>query len=258
MWRWPVIEQRRNVTNAQKWKVFTIHAKLISLAAQKGWDPNKNPSLFEAIEKAKKANVPSDNIARAIKKWTWDDKDSSQIQEVYYEWYSAGWVWIIAKALTDNKNRTSSNIRHIFGKYSWNLWEMWSVSSFVFKHAGACYIDISGKKLEDLEENIIESWADDYVLDEENIVKIITQKQNLNQVVKFLESKNFNIKEYNLEYIPTNIIQITDFEKALKIIKLIEELQDDEDIEKVWFNYEMSEELQKQVLDAIEKAKFRT
>ncbi len=258
MWRWPVIEHRRQISNAQKWKVFTIHAKLISLAAQKWWDPNKNPALFEAIEKAKKNNVPNENINRAIKKWTWEDKSANQIQEIFYEWYASWWVWIIIKSLTDNKNRTTSNIRHIFTKYSWNLWESWSVSSFIFKFVWICYIDISWKKLNEIEDYIIESWASDYLKEDENIIKIITEKQDLKQVIKYLELKNINVYEYNLEYIPTNIIKITDFEQWLKIIKLIEELENDEDIEKVWSNYEMSEELEKQIIEAIEKAKFRT
>jgi len=258
MWRWPVIERKKNLSNALKWKVFTIHAKLITLAAQKWWDPDKNPTLYDAIEKAKKANVPTDNITRAIKKWTWEDKDSAQINELYYEWYAAGWVWVVAKSLTDNKNRTSSNIRHIFSKYGWNLWETWSVSSFWFKFAGVIILDLSWKKLEDIEEDIIESGADDYSMEDEEMVRIVTQKQDLMQVVKFLKDKGYNLDSFGLEYVPTNLIEITDFDKALKIIKLIEDLEEDEDIEKVWHNYNIPEEIQLQAIEAIEKARFRT
>lgn len=259
MWRWPVIERKRALTNALKWKVFTIHAKLISLAAQKwGWDPDKNPTLFEAIEKAKKANVPADNIARAIKKWTWEDKDWLQIMELYYEWYAAWWVAIIAKSLTDNKNRTSSNVRHIFTKFWWNLGESGSVSNFAFKFVWSILINIEWKTLDQIEEKIIESWADDYIIEDEQEVKIITQKSELANVKKFLEDNKFEIIESGLEYMPSNSTEITDFDKALKIIKLIEELEEDEDIEKVWHNYIISEELQNKVIDAIEKARFRT
>ncbi len=258
MWRWPVIERKRALTNALKWKVFTIHAKLIALAAQKWWDPDKNPSLFEAIEKAKKANVPADNITRAIKKWTWEDKDAAQINEIYYEWYAVWWVAIVAKSLTDNKNRTSSNVRHIFSKYWWNLWETWSVSNFAFKFVGAIYIPLNWKTLDDFEEIIIESWADDYLLEDEETLKVITQKSDLANVSKFLKENNIEITESWLEYIPSNLVDITDFDKALKIIKLVEDLEEDEDIEKVWQNYSISDELQNQVIDAIEKARFRT
>lgn len=258
MWRGPVIEKKRNISNAAKWKVFTIHAKLIALAAQKWWDPDKNPSLFDAIEKAKKANVPTDNISRAIKKWTGEDKSGLQIMEIFYEGFAVWWVWVIAKSLTDNKNRTSSNIRHIFTKYGGNLWETWSVSNFGFKFMWVIYIDLNDKTLEDIEEDIIESWAEDYILEDENEVKIITEKQNLMQVVNFLNSKWFVLNSFWLEYIPNALVEIIDFDKALKIIKLLEDLEEDEDIEKVWHNYNISDELQLQALDAIEKAKFRT
>lgn len=258
MWRGPVVERRKNLVNAQKWKVFTIHAKLIALAAQKWWDPDKNPSLYEAIEKAKKDNVPADNIARAIKKWTWEDKDSSIIHEIYYEWYATWWVGIVAKSLTDNKNRTSSNIRHIFSKYSWSLWESWSVSSFWFKFGGVINLNLDWKALEEIEEIIINSWASDYIIEDEWFVKIITEKQDLMSSVNFLKSNNLKIEEFGLEYIPTNIIDIVDFDKALKIIKLVEDLEEDEDIEKVWCNYNISDDLQNQVIEAIEKARFRT
>lgn len=258
MWRGPVIERKRNISNALKWKAFTIHAKLITLAAQKWWDPDKNPTLFDVIEKARKANVPTDNIARAIRKWTWEDKSGLQIMELYYEWFAVGWVGIIAKSLTDNKNRTSSAIRHIFSKYGWNLWETWSVSSFGFKFMWVIYLELKGKKLEELEEIIIESGAEDYLLEDEEILKILTQKQDLAQVANYLKNKNLSIESFWLEYVPNNFIEITDFDKALKIIKLIEDLEEDEDIEKVWYNYSIPDELQDQVIDALEKAKFRT
>lgn len=258
MWRWPVIERKRALTNALKWKVFTIHAKLITLAAQKWGDPEKNPTLFEAIEKAKKANVPADNITRAIKKWTWEDKDSAQISELYYEWYAVWWVAIIAKSLTDNKNRTSSNIRHIFTKYGWNLGETWSVSNFAFKFVWVVLINLNWKKIEDIEEAIIESWADDYFSEDENEVKVITQKNELSNVLSSLKKSWLDVMESWLEYMATNFVEITDFDKALKIIKLLEDLEEDEDVEKVWYNYNISDELQNQAIDAIEKAKFRT
>ncbi|MBP8016796.1 YebC/PmpR family DNA-binding transcriptional regulator [Candidatus Gracilibacteria bacterium] len=258
MGRGPVIEQRRNITNAQKGKTFTIHAKLITLAAQKGGDPDKNPALSDAIYKAKKDNVPNENIARAIKKGTGEDKTGTQIQEVFYEGYGAGGVGVIVKVLTDNKNRTASNIRHLFTKNGGSLGEAGSLSGFTFKFVGVCYIDITGKKLEEIEEFIIESGASDYSQNDENTIKIITEKQSLKQVTGYLESKGLKIMEYNLEYMPVNTIEISDFEKAVKILKLVEELENDEDVETVWFNYEMSEELEKQAKEAIENAKFRT
>ena len=258
MWRWPVIERQKALNSVLRWKVFSIHAKLIALAAQKWWDPAINPSLFEAIEKAKKDNVPADNIARAIKKWTWEDKAWTMIQEIYYEGFWIWGVWIITKALTDNKNRTSSSVRHIFSKYGWNLWETWSVSSFSFKFMWVCYLNLWEKNIEEIEEDIIESWAEDYFLEDERTVKILSQKQDLANVTKYLKEKWLEITEFWLEYVPNTTISITDFDKVLKIIKLVEDLEADDDIEKVWHNYDISDELQAQAIEAIEKAKFRT
>ncbi|MDD2486915.1 MAG: YebC/PmpR family DNA-binding transcriptional regulator [Candidatus Gracilibacteria bacterium] len=258
MGRGPVIERQKALVNALRGKTFTIHAKLISLAAQKGGDPDKNPTLHEAIEKAKKDNVPSENIARAIRKGTGEDKEGIQIQEIYYEGYGVGGVGIIAKTLTDNRNRTTSSIRHIFSKYGGSLGETGSVSNFAFKFMGVCYISLSGKKLEEIEEYIIESGAEDYNLEEDDTVRVLSQKQDLASVVKYLKEKGLEITEYGLEYIANSTIGISDFDKALKIIKLVEDLEGDEDIEKVWHNYDISDEMQNQAIEAIEKAKFRT
>lgn len=258
MWRWPVIERQKALMSALRWKVFTIHAKLIAMAAQKWWDPSKNPTLYEAIEKAKKDNVPAENIARAIRKWTWEDKEWVQIQEVYYEGYWIWWVWIIAKTLTDNRNRTTSSVRHIFSKYGWSLGETWSVSNFAFKFMGVCVVDLWNNNMDDIEEDIINSWAADYALEDEKNVRILSEKQDLASVVKYLKEKWLNVTQFSLEYIATNMISITDFDKALKIIKLVEDLEEDEDVEKVWYNYDISDELQNQAIEAIEKAKFRT
>ncbi|MCK9272580.1 YebC/PmpR family DNA-binding transcriptional regulator [Candidatus Gracilibacteria bacterium] len=258
MGRGPVIERKRSLTNALKGKVFTIHAKLIAMAAQKGGDPDKNPTLLDAIEKAKKANVPNDNIARAIKKGTGEDKSGALIQEIFYEGYGVGGVGIIVKTLTDNKNRTTSSVRHLFNKYGGNLGETGAVSSFGFKFMGVILVNLNSKKLEDIEEIIIESGADDYLLEDEGQVKIIADKQNMGATLKFLKESGLEIAESSLEYIPQNFISITLFDKAAKIIKLIEDLEEDEDVEKVWHNYDIPDDLQMQVIEAIEKSRFRT
>lgn len=142
MWRWPVVAKRRDAVNAVKWKVFAIHAKLITVAAQKWGDIDANAALYAAVHKAKKDGVPNDNIDRAIKKWTWADKDAAVIEEITYEWYAAGWVAILVNVLTDNKNRTVSSIRHIFDKFSWNMWENWAVS-WMFHRKWVIFIDPS-------------------------------------------------------------------------------------------------------------------
>jgi YebC/PmpR family DNA-binding regulatory protein len=136
--KWHNIKVRKGVQDKIRGKTFTIHAKLIALAAQRGGDPDKNPALTEAIFNAKKANVPADNIDRAIKKGTGEDKSAETILELYYEGYAPGGVGMIVRTLTDNKNRTASNMRHHFSKHGGNLAETGAVSSYGFAYRGVC------------------------------------------------------------------------------------------------------------------------
>lgn len=172
MWRGPVIERQKQATAKERGKVFAIHAKLIAIAAAKWADPSQNAALAEAITKARKENVPNDNIDRAIKRWSGQEKGAAQIEEVTYEGYAAGWVAVIIKALTDNRNRTAPNIRHAFSKCSANLGETGSVSNFAFRYVGE--IVISWTLNEAIEEIIMESGASDYFEQSGELI-IITQ-----------------------------------------------------------------------------------
>lgn len=256
MGRGPVIQARKNAVNAVKWKIFSLHAKLISVAAAKWWDPEKNPTLATAIYKAKKEWVPTDNIERAIKKGTWEDKDAAIIQEIVYEWYAPGWVSVIVSVLTDNKNRTVSSIRHIFTKYGWNMGESWAVS-WMFHRKGVIFIDPKKHSYESIEEIIFETEAEDLV-NTDSYIKIITSVEDFNKVETYLEDKHIEIMESKIDYIADNEIEITEFDKVLKFTKMMEAFLEDEDINTVSTNEIIWEELQKQVDEFIEKNTFRT
>ncbi len=256
MWRWPVVQARKDAVNKVKWKIFSMHAKLISIAASSWWNPDDNPALFSAINKAKKEWVPNDNIDRAIKKWTWEDKDALQIMEITYEWYATGWVSVMVSVLTDNKNRTVANIRHIFSKFGWNMGESWSVS-WAFHRKGVIFIDPSKHTCEEVEELVYETLAQDFI-SKDWYIKIITSVEDFWEVENFFEQKGISILESKLDFVPENDIEITDFDKALKFTKMIEAFCDDEDVSLVSTNEIISSELQKQVDDFIEKNTFRT
>ncbi len=256
MWRWPVVEKKKNQSNALRQKAFSIHAKLISIAAQKWWDPDKNPSLYDVIEKARKDNVPNDNIERAIKKWTWEDKMWEQISQMVYEWYAPGWVAVVIQVLTDNKNRTAANIRHVFSKFGWSMWEQWSVS-WIFSLSWILIFDSEKVSQAKVEELVFETDAQDFIVEDDEI-RIITSVENLISTTKFFKEKGFIAESSKLEYIPNNFVEVTEFDKALKIIKMMEALDEDEDVEDYSFNYQISNELQQEVLDFIEKNTFRT
>jgi len=256
MWRWPVVAARKNQSNAAKQRIFAIYSKLISIAAQKWWNPDKNPHLADAIEEARKHNVPNDNIIRAIKRGTGEDKLAGQIDKVIYEWYWPWWVAIIVTTLTDNKNRTASNIRHIFSKYGWNLGEPWSVS-FIFEKKWLLAISLKNYSKDELEKLVFETSAEDF-FEEEWMFKIITSVKDFQEVKKYFSSKNINFEFADLDFIPSSMVEIDDFDKALKITKMLEAFNEDEDVEKVSVNCSISPELQKEVNDFIEKNTFMT
>ena len=256
MWRGPVVQARKDAVNKVKWKIFSMHAKLIAIAASKWWNPDDNPALNTAIHKAKKDWVPNDTIDRAIKKWTWEDKDAAAISEIIYEGYAPGWVSVMVQALTDNKNRTVANIRHIFSKYGWNLWESWAVS-WMFHRKWVIFIDPKKYNAEEIEELVYETDVEDFIV-EDDYLKIITSVEDFIKVEKFFEDKKIEFLEAKLDFVPDNYVEITDFDKALKFTKMMEAFDEDEDVNTVSTNEVISPELQKEVNEFIEKNTFRT
>ncbi len=256
MWRWPVVAKRRDAVNAVKGKIFSIHAKLITVAAQSGWDIDSNPSLYTAVHKAKKEWVPNENIERAIKKWTGEDKSTAQIIEIVYEGYAPGGVAVMVTTLTDNKNRTVANIRHIFSKCSWTMWETWAVS-WMFHRKWIIFIDPSKYSFDKIEELVYETSAED-IISEEAYIKIITAVEDYSDVEKFLEENGIEIMESKLDFVADNEVEVTEFDKALKVKKMIEAFEEDEDVSQISTNELISAELDKEVDEFIEKNTFRS
>jgi len=256
MWRGPVVAKRRDAVNSVKWKIFAIHAKLIALAAQSGWDIDMNPTLAMEVDKAKKAWVPNDNIDRAIKKGTGEDKYAAQITEIIYEWHASGWAAIIVQVLTDNKNRAAASIRHIFAKAGWNMWTSGAVS-WMFKRKGVIIIDSEIHDYDFIEELAMETDVEDISIDWREI-KIITELEDFNTVNKFLNEKNIELHSSELEFVPDNTVEITEFDKALKYKTLMNAFEEDEDVQSVFGNWILSDKLEEEVETFIEKNTFRT
>lgn len=254
--KWHNIKHRKAAQDAVKGKTYAIHAKLITMAAQNGWDPEKNPSLDLAISNAKKDWVPAENIERAVKKGTGEDKTGVQIMGIVYEGYAPGGVALIISALTDNKNRTAANMRHIFAKFSGSMGEPGSVS-WIFQKKWVIIFDKESVDTDKLEELIFETSVDDMKV-EEDIIKVITTSEKLEEVKSFFLKNKFTFEQAGNEYIPSNEVKVDEFDKALKITKMIEALEEDEDIEDYALNYTISDELQQEVDEFIEKNTFRT
>ncbi|QFR38774.1 YebC/PmpR family DNA-binding transcriptional regulator [Candidatus Gracilibacteria bacterium 28_42_T64] len=256
MGRGPVVAKRRDAVNAVKGKVFSIHAKLIAIAAQSGGDPDQNPGLAAAIYKAKKEGVPNDNIERAIKKGTGEDKEAAQIVGIMYEGYAPGGVALVVNVLTDNKNRTVASMRHIFTKYGGNMGESGAVA-WMFKRKGIIFIDPAKHDFESIEALTYETDAEDICM-EASYIKITTGLDDFSSVENFFINNNIALFESKLDYIPDTDTEITEFEKALKFTKMMEAFNEDEDVEWVATNEVISDELQKEVDAFIEKNTFKT
>lgn len=256
MWRWPVIAQKKEASAKAKAKVNTLHVKIIAVAAEKWADPSLNTTLADAIHAAKKEGVSIDVIDRAIKRGAWLDKESTKVEEVIYEWYAPGWVGIIVRALTDNRNRTAPSMRHIFSAFWGNLGETGTVSNFAFDYRGVIHLE-SVNDTDTLETTIMETPAEDYHFNEDDIT-IITHRTELLVTRKILEENGYTLTRASFEYLPKNYVEVTDPDNVLKIYRMLEEFHEDEDVEVVWNNAEISDTLWKEAEEKVDASKFRT
>ena len=220
-------------------KLFSKLAREITVAAKLGMpDPAFNPRLRAAILAAKAENVPKDNIERAIKKS--QGGDGENYDEIRYEGYAPGGVAVIVEALTDNRNRTAGEVRSIFTKAGGNLAETGAVS-FMFDHVGVVEYDVDKASADAMLEAAIEAGAEDVVSDDSGH-QIFTQADDLAEVTKALEAKFGEPRKSALTWKPQNSIAVDD-EAGEKILKLIDALDDNDDVQNVYANFEVSDEL---------------
>lgn len=241
--KWANIKHKKAKSDEKRGKEFTKVAKEITIAVKSGGggDPESNAKLKLAIQKAKSINMPNDNITRAIKKGT-GEIQSEVIEEFCYEGYAPAGVAVMLDIATDNRNRTAPDIRHLFSKHNGNLGESGCVS-WMFKRVGLISID---KEKAPYEEELmilaLECGADD-VRDEGESFDIITGIENFLEVKEALEKAGVVIAEADLDMLPENQVEINDVDTAMKIIKLIDLLEDHEDVQRVYTNMNISDEV---------------
>ncbi|MEL4896459.1 YebC/PmpR family DNA-binding transcriptional regulator [Crocosphaera sp. Alani8] len=244
--KWANIKRQKERVDAKKGKTFAQLSRAIIVAAKHGIaDPNGNFQLRTAIEKAKAAGIPNDNIERAIAKGAGTyENDDTIYEEIRYEGYGVGGVAILIEAFTDNRNRTAADLRSAFTKNGGNLGETGCVS-WMFEQKGV--VRIEGKIDEDsLLEASMEGEAQSYELyDEEGeqSAEVFTDMTNLDALSQILNNQKFNVTEVELRWVANNLIEIEDDEQAKSIIKLIEALESLDDVQNVTANFEMSDEL---------------
>jgi len=230
--KWATIKRKKAVTDAKRGKMFTRLIKEIAIAAREGGDPSGNPRLRLAIDNAKAQNMPADNIDRAIKKAT-GELEGQQYVELIYEAYGPVGSAIVVEVATDNKNRTVAEIRHIFSKNSGNMAESGSVL-WMFDRKGIITIPAEGKTEDEMMEILLEVGADD-LQSEEGFFIVQTSVEDFEPVRKELVAKKLNIENASLQWVAKNNINVTG-EDAIKLDKLIDSIEDQEDVQNVFHN----------------------
>jgi YebC/PmpR family DNA-binding regulatory protein len=237
--KWHSIKHKKAAADAKRGKVFTRLIREISMAAKAGGgDPDKNPRLRKAVNDARAENMPADNIKRAIQKGT-GELEGTQYEEVAYEGYGPSGVAIYVQAVTDNKNRTVSELRHIFTKNGGRIGESGCVA-WMFKRMG--YIDIEkGKADEDAIMDIALANGADDLKDDGFVFEITMAPEKYDAVLEALKAKDIEIATSNVGYIPQNTIKV-EGKEAQQVLRLMEELEDHDDVQNVSANFDISEE----------------
>ncbi len=240
--KWANIKRQKARVDAKKGKTFTQLSRAIIVVARNGIpDPAGNFQLRTAIDKAKAAGIPNDNIERAIAKGagTYQDGDSN-LEEIRYEGYGPGGVAVLIEALTDNRNRTAADLRAAFSKNGGNLGETGCVS-WMFGQKGVVILE--GKIEEDfLLEVSLEANAETYELNPEG-AEVFTEVSNLENLNQTLQQKSLPVSEAELRWIPDNIIEVSDPDQGRSLLKLLDALESLDDVQNVTANFDMSEEL---------------
>lgn len=237
--KWANIKHRKAKGDAAKGKIFTKIGREIAVAVKEGGsDPDSNSRLRDAVAKAKANNMPNDNVARSIKKAA-GELGNVNYEKIIYEGYAAGGIAVIVEALTDNKNRTAGDVRHLFDKYGGSL-GLPNCVSYMFDRKGVIIVDREGIEEDDMFLLAIDSGADDIVSDED-VYEVYTEPGNFTGVREALEKKGLKLMSGDIEYVPQNIIKPNE-EQEKKVLKLIETLEELDDVQNIYHNGELNED----------------
>lgn len=238
--KWSTIKRKKGAADAKKGKIFTRLIKEITMAARLGGaDPDGNARLRQAIMAAKEENMPKDNIDRAIKKAS-GGADGTSYEEVTYEGYGPGGVAVLVEVMTDNKNRTVAEIRHIFSKYGGNLGENGCVS-WIFEKKGSIVFDKNDVNEDALMELALEVGAED-VREEESELEVITEPNEFDAVRRALNEKGLKYVEARVSMVPQNTVKL-DATKAEQMLKFMEKIEDNDDVQNVYANFDIADEI---------------
>jgi YebC/PmpR family DNA-binding regulatory protein len=237
--KWANIKRKKEKSDAQKGKVFTKLAKEIIVAARAGGgDPDNNASLRDAIEKAKENNMPNDNIARAVKRGS-GDLDGAQLEEITYEGYGPNGAAVIVEAMTDNRNRTAAEMRHIFDRSGGSLGESGCVA-WMFDKKGLIVVDGEGTDEDELMMAALDAGASDVINNVD--FEIYTAPEDFREVKTKIRDAGYKIIDADVRMIPQNTIKL-DVDISRKVLSLIDKLEEHDDVQNVYHNVEIPDEL---------------
>ncbi|HPM42729.1 MAG: YebC/PmpR family DNA-binding transcriptional regulator [Candidatus Omnitrophica bacterium] len=240
--KWATIKHKKAATDAKRGSLFTKLIKEITVAARGGGKPETNPRLRVAIERAKEASMPSDNIERAIKKGT-GELEGVSYEDITLEGYGPGGVAFLVEGVSDNKNRTTSEVRTIFTKKGGNMAGAGSVS-WMFEKKGYIVVNKSVIEEDKLMSIVLDAGAEDMVVEDENY-GITTAPTDLYKVKKVIEDNKIKVESAELDYIPKSTVKLSN-EDAKKVLDLVDGLEEHEDVQHVYANFDIPDELLKE------------
>ncbi|ATW23949.1 YebC/PmpR family DNA-binding transcriptional regulator [Candidatus Formimonas warabiya] len=239
--KWANIKHKKARQDEAKGAIFTKVSKEIMIAVRQGGpDPEGNFRLKLCIQKAKANNMPNDNINRAIQKAS-GGTEGDAFEEIYYEGYGPGGVAILLDILTDNRNRTASEIRYIFSRNGGNLGETGCVA-WMFDRKGRLTVDLDGRDEDELMMLALDAGAEDFK-SEDGIAEIITEPDSLEEIRAQIMGQGIEPEEAEVTMIPQNTIEVTDLEQARKLLKLVDILEDHDDVQNVYGNFDIPENI---------------
>ena len=244
--KWSSIKHKKGAADAKRGKLFSKLSRAIIVAAKEGGaDPGGNLALQNAIEKAKSYSMPKDNIERAIAKGSGADADAQQFETVVYEGYGPEGVAVIVEALTDNRNRTAADVRHLFSKHDGNLGTSGAVA-WLFERRGVLLVPADGTDEDELMLTAADGGAEDVELDGSSF-QITCAPEDLAAVRAAVESAGFAVESAELTLVPKTTVEVGDEGAAKKILRLIDALEENDDVQEVYANFDIPE----RVLEAV-------
>ncbi len=243
--KWNNIKRKKEKADGAKAKIFTKLGRELAVAVKEGGsaDPASNSRLKDCIAKAKAANVPNDNIERIIKRAA-GEGSTATYEDITYEGYGPSGVAVIVETLTDNRNRTAADVRHAFDKFGGNLGTNGCVS-FMFKQKGVIVIEREGLEEDDVMGDALEAGASDFSVDED-VFEVTTEPLDFSAVREELENKGYSFVSAELEMVPDTYTSIEDPEVAQKMQKMLDLLEDNDDVQNVWHNWDAPEDAEEE------------